>query len=91
MRRLLAIAIAIGAMATSAHAQLIGEPSGQGSAAPANPSATNTGSVAPTPGLSEDSTATLRSPQSLNGLSQPSQSETGNGPARPERPEGPLR
>jgi hypothetical protein len=87
MRRILAIAIVIGAM-IRAYAQLIAEPSGQGSAPSANPTESSSVSVAPTPGLSESSTATSTSPQSLNGLSQPSNNETRSGPARPARPEG---
>jgi hypothetical protein len=91
MRWILIVAAVVASLVSPVRAQLIGEPTGQGSTAPANsqlppplpaPPPSGAGSSVVTPGLTQPLTSSQ-----LNSIgSNPKQ-----GPERPAQPEGPLR
>src|ERR1700733_12621453 len=91
MRRILIVAAVVTSLVSPVRAQLIGEPTGQGSTAPANsqappplpaPPPSSVGSSAVTPGLTQPLTSSQ-----LNTIG----SNPNHGPERPAQPEGPLR
>lgn len=90
MRLTLLVVTVIAFLSSPSHAQLIGQPSGQGGVTPSSPVAPTTGSsVLTTPGLTQyQSTTTPLPPPRLNELARPPATE---GREQPEHPAGPLR
>ena len=90
MRLTPVIVAMIAVLSSPSHAQLIGQPSGQGGATPSSPVAPTTGSsVLTTPGLTQyQETTTPLPPPRLNELARP---PAAGGREQPEHPAGPLR
>ena len=90
MRLTPVIVAMIAVLSSPSHAQLIGQPSGQGGTTPSSPVAPTTGSsVLTTPGLTQyQGTTTPLPPPRLNELARPP--PTG-GREQPDQPPGPVR